>query len=73
VTWRARPLTIVAQDHVAMQVETLGDGRPLIADQGGETARLVELVRGFGDVIPNVVIDSGSGRIIRNELLRNGQ
>jgi hypothetical protein len=54
-----------------MQVKTLGDRRPLIADQGGETARFVKTVCGFGDIDPNVVIDGGSRGIILDELLRN--
>ena len=50
-------ITIVAQDHISVQVETFGDRGPLEADKGREAARLVI---GFGsrdNLVPYVVIN----------------
>jgi hypothetical protein len=55
-----------------VQVETFRNRGPLETDQGREAARLVILVRGPGNIVPQLVVDPGSWGIVQYHLLRQG-
>jgi len=52
----------------AVQVVTLGYRCPFITDQGGKVARIVETVGSFGDIFPDIVIDSRTWRILLSDI-----
>ena len=58
---------VVAPDDVAMKIVAAGVRGPLIADEGGETARLVGLFRRLDGLAPGAAI---GGRARRREALR---
>jgi hypothetical protein len=59
-----RPPPVVSQNHVAVQVEALGNRCPLVADKSREAARFIEAVRCLDDILPHTVVDFRSGRVL---------
>ena len=51
-----------------MQIETLGHRGPLKTNQRAESARLVVVISGFCDLVPKIVIHTGTGRILLYQL-----
>ena len=64
----ARLVAIVAEDDIAMQVVAAGVRGPLVADEGGEAAGLVEMLRGGNRLLPRAAIGARSREI--HEVLR---
>ena len=60
-TWRAN-LRVVAEDDVAVEVVAAGVRRPFIADEGGEAARLVGLLRRVDGLLPGRAVGRGVRR-----------
>ena len=74
--WRHNPHVAWLRNHSSMQAysrpsSALGNGRPLEADQRREPARLVELVRRLGDVVPHLAVDRRAWAVLLEELLGN--
>ncbi len=68
----AGTVSAVAQDYVAVQVVAFRDRRPFEADEGGEPARLVELVSSLGYVVPDPGVDLRAGAVVLEKLLGKG-
>ena len=62
----ARLVAVVAEDDVAMQVVAAGVRGPLVADEGGEAARLVEMLRGGDRLLPRAAIGRVPGKYMRS-------
>ena len=67
---QARALAVLTKDDVAMQVVAAGVRRPLEADEGRKSARLVGVVRGFDGFAPGAAIGGGAGQ--RHDFFREG-
>ena len=63
-TWLAR-VAVVAEDDVAMQVVALAERGPLVADEGGEAARLVVVLGGGDGLLPRAAIGARAGGILQ--------
>ncbi len=48
-------VAVVAEDDVAMQVVAVGVRGPLVADEGGEAARIVVVLRGVDRLLPRAL------------------
>ena len=59
----ARLVAVVAEDDIAVQVVAAGVRGPLVADEGGEAARLVVLLRGGDRLLPGAAIGARAGKI----------
>ena len=71
----ARLVAVVAEDDVAVEVVAAGVRRPLVADEGGEAARVVVLL-GRGDrLLPRAPVGARAGEVhevLRERPLREG-
>ena len=60
----SRAVTVVTQNHVAVQVETLGHRGPFETDQGSKLAWIIKLIGSIDNIVPKVVINLRTRRVV---------
>lgn len=65
-----RTVCIIAQHHVAVEVETLGNAGPFKANEGSKVAGIVMLFGGLYDVFPSERKGVGTGAVGFQKQLR---